>query len=449
MARPADIMESAAKSSPRLGRASVGWRIFAMLVGFGAIAYFQQKGVTIAAERIMPELSLSQMQIGWIQWAFLLAYTPGQLIGGRVGQWFGARSTLAVAGAVAVIATIAAPLVPTVLTGGAVFAGLFLSQLTLGFAQAPTFPVGAGIVRTWLPAGRWGVANGIQSMGAQLGAAVAPAAIVFCMQKFGWQRALFWTALPALGLVFTWAWYVRNTPCDHPSVSSEELAELEPSRAASTGFAFKATSRTKLPARDLALLTASYVGMNYVFYLLSNWSFLYLIQQRHFTVVDGGWLATLPPIGAALGAGIGGWAADALCLRLGARWGYRLVPLIALPTVALLLVLAVYVDNPFAAVIAMTLCYGVVELNEGAYWAAMIRLSGPNTMSAAGVLNTGGSLGGLIGIPVVAFLSGHGAWNAAFLVGALCAALSAAAWFGVDATRNERKIVRQAGVENR
>ena len=39
----------------------------------------------------------------------------------------------------------------------------------------------------------------------------------------------------------------------------------------------------------------------------------------------------------------------------------------------------------------------------------------------------------LIGIPIVAFLSGHGQWNATFLIGALCAALSAVAWLGVDA----------------
>jgi MFS family permease len=98
-----------------------------MLVGPGAVANFQQTGVTIAAERIMRELSLSQMQIGWIQWAFLLAYTPAQIIGGRLGQRFGARYTLTIAGIVAVLATIAMPLALAVLTGGALFAGLFLS----------------------------------------------------------------------------------------------------------------------------------------------------------------------------------------------------------------------------------------------------------------------------------------------------------------------------------
>ena len=272
-------------------RPRVGWRLFGILVGISAIAYFQQKGVTIAAERIMPELSLSQMQIGWIQWAFLLAYTSSQIIGGRIGQRFGARKTLAVAGGLAILATIATPLAPAVLTGGAIFIGLFVSQLTLGFAQAPTFPVSAGVIRTWLPARRWGFATGIQTTGAQLGAAITPGIIVFLMQKFGWQRALFWTALPSVALVIAWAWYARDTPREHPSISSEELVDLESTTPVTS------TSRASviLPRRDIALLTVSYTSMNYVFYLLANWSFLYLVQRRHFTVAQSGLFATLPP----------------------------------------------------------------------------------------------------------------------------------------------------------
>jgi ACS family glucarate transporter-like MFS transporter len=416
-----------------------------MFLGMSAIAYFQQKGVTIAAERIMPELSLTQMQIGWIQWAFLLAYTPTQVFSGLVGQRFGARVTLAVAGAVAVLATIAMPLVPALLTGSAVFAGLFLSQLVLGLAQAPTFPVGQGILRAWMPARRWGLASGASSMSAQLGAAAAPAVIVFLMQKFGWQRALFWTALPSLALVAGWAWYVRNTPGEHASVSPEELADLRLPGNAPSQDAATHTSRARLPFREITLLTASYTSLNYVFYLLANWSFLYLVQERHFSVAQSGWLATLPPLAAALGAGAGGGIVDALGARIGIRWGYRLVPFVSLPTIALLLLLAVYVAGPLTAVAGMTLCYGLVELNEGAYWAAITHIGGENTMMASGILNTGGSLGGLIGIPIVAYLSGHGAWNSAFLIGALCATFSAVAWFGIDITRSVSGAARERG----
>jgi hypothetical protein len=97
---------------------------------------------------------------------------------------------------------------------------------------------------------------------------------------------------------------------------------------------------------------------------------------------------------------------------------------------------SIYAVRSIAAVAAMALCFGLVELNEGAYWAAVTRVAGARTMAAAWILNTGGSLGGLIGIPVVAYLSGHGAWPAAFVIGALCAALSGVAWFAVDPTRS-------------
>jgi len=46
--------------------------------------------------------------------------------------------------------------------------------------------------------------------------------------------------------------------------------------------------------RDVLALTGSYVCMNYVYYLLANWCFLYLLQERHFTVLESGWLASTP-----------------------------------------------------------------------------------------------------------------------------------------------------------
>ena len=48
-----------------------------------------------------------------------------------------------------------------------------------------------------------------------------------------------------------------------------------------------------------------------------------------------------------------------------------------------------------------------------------------DTMSATGVLNTGGNGGGLIGIPIVAYLSGHGDWTVAFVIGAVFSVVGA------------------------
>jgi ACS family glucarate transporter-like MFS transporter len=414
----------------------VRWRIFGFLFAFACIAYFQQKGVTVAAAQMMPQLGLSQMQIGWIESAFLVGYAAFQLPGGVIGQWLGGRRVFVLIGIVAFLATVLTPLAPFVINGERLFAVLVGLQLLLGLAQGPVFPVSSGVMEAWFPSAQWALIQGLQVMGLQLASAITPPLIASLMATLGWQQALFWPALPALGLIALWAWYSRNSPAEHPGVSPEELAELDANAISQSQPSFSWRRLIAiLPDRSILLLTFSYLSMNYVFYLIGNWCFLYLVQVRHLSLVESGWLAAAPPLAAAFGAGLGGKLSGDLCRRLGAKWGFRLVPLVSLPAAGLLLLAAVYSPNPYGAVTALTLCYATLELNEGPYWAATMYVARIDTMSATGVLNTGGVLGGVIGIPIVAYLSGRGQWTAAFGIGTVVAILAALAWLGVDATR--------------
>ena len=51
-----------------LPRMRVRWWIFLYLFAFGGVAYFQQRGITVAAYQMMPQLHLTQEQIGWLLW---------------------------------------------------------------------------------------------------------------------------------------------------------------------------------------------------------------------------------------------------------------------------------------------------------------------------------------------------------------------------------------------
>lgn len=414
----------------------IRWRIFSMLFGFGCVAYIQQKGLTVAAERMMPDLGLTQMQIGWLEWAFVLGYAAFQLPGGVIGQRVGARPMFVAISILAFLATVLTPLAPLLLAGSALLVALLLLQLLLGVAQGPIFPVSSGVMEAWFRPEQWALVQGLQSMGLQIAAAATPPVVAYLMDAFGWQYALFWPALPALALIAVWAWYGRNAPAEHPQVTPQELAELGAASVAATQSAISWRRLGRLLAnRSILLLSFSYICMNYVFYLIANWCFLYLVQERHFSILEGGWLAAAPPLAAAVGAGVGGKLAIDLCARFGFRWGFRLVPLVALPTAGALLLVTVHLSNPYGAVIALALCYAIIELTEGSYWAATMFVARADTMSATGVLNTGGNIGGLIGIPIVAYLSGHGAWTAAFVIGTLFAVVGAAAWLGVDTTQ--------------
>jgi sugar phosphate permease len=118
----------------------VRWRIYAFLFTFGFIAYFQQKGLTVAAERIMPELGFSQMQIGWLEWAFVLGYAAFQFPGGVIGQRLGARLMFTLIGTVAFLATVLTPLAPVALSGTALFVACWHCSWSWGSRRAPYFP---------------------------------------------------------------------------------------------------------------------------------------------------------------------------------------------------------------------------------------------------------------------------------------------------------------------
>ena len=421
------------KSTVKQARLRIRWWIFVFMFLFPMLTYTQRTSINVAAERIMPLFHLSQMQLAMMMWAYTVAYTVLQIPAGVFGERIGARSTFVLIGVVSFVATIATPLLPMLLSGTALFVAWVLIQAMLGASHSPVSPVGAGVFEAWFPVNRWGIVNGLGSSGPDLGIALTPPLIVGLTVSLGWQRALLWVAVPTALLTALWGWYGRNTPSEHPSVTPTELAELgslanEPKRPLTMQRFLKI-----LANRNVLLLSASYLCMNYELYLLMNWSFLYLAQERHMSALEGGALAAIPPIGAAVGAWLGGELADRLATRHGARWGYRIVPLVTLPLVGILLLLAMRAPNPYLAVIALTFAFAGVESNEGSYWAANMSIARADTMAAGGVLNTWGNLGGVVGIPIVGWLTSHGNWYGAFAVGTAFAFAAAALWLLVNA----------------
>ncbi len=415
-------------------RPRIRWRIFAFLFAFGLIAYVQRNGVTVAAAQMMPQLHLTQLQIGWIEQAFVIGYALFQVPGGLIGLRFGARAAFTAFGIVAFAAAMTTPLAPEIVSGPALFVVLLGAQFVLGVAQGGIFPVSNGVFEAWFPVRQWPQVNGWQNMGLNLGAAMTPPLIAALMTAMGWQWALAWSTLPPIAVVLLWAWYARNTPREHPAVSAAELADLGDAAPPAGGGGITIGRLLRLLGhRNTVLLALSYFLMNYSFYLVSNWCFLYLIQRRHFSVLESGWLAMGPPIVAAIGAGAGGVITGRLCERLGARWGFRGVPLVSLPIAGLLLAVAALAGNPYVAVAALTACFGFIEMNEAPYWAAAMAMGRRDTMAICGVLNTGGILGGIVGIPIVAYLSGHHAWGTAFAIGRASAVVGALLWLAIDA----------------
>jgi MFS family permease len=165
------------------------------------------------------------------------------------------------------------------------------------------------------------------------------------------------------------------------------------------------------------------------------WSFLYLVQERKLSVLESGWLAALPFVVAGIAAAAGGRLADALRARFGDRIGMRIIPLVALPLAAVFLYLTVSLESAYWAVAALCFGFACVELNEGPFWGAAMRLQPSDTMAATAVLNTGGNLGGMVATPIIAALSAGKNWQLVFATGAATSIVAALLWLWIDAGR--------------
>src|SRR5260221_9365463 len=91
---PSPLSSSAAEARP----GNIRWLIVALLVGFSMVSYIERMNISVAAKFMMPELDLTQIQIGQVFSAFLIGYSMFQVPMGMLGDRFGPSRLLVALG---------------------------------------------------------------------------------------------------------------------------------------------------------------------------------------------------------------------------------------------------------------------------------------------------------------------------------------------------------------
>src|SRR5262249_30876575 len=146
------------------------------------ITYIDRVNLSTAAPLIRREFGLSQTQMGIVFSAFGYPYAVFQIIGGALGDRFGARRTLTICGIVWAIATIL-----TGLTRGLI--SLSLVGLRPGRGGGAPFPPAPGAMQYWVWAGRRAYAQGLPHAFARSGNAIAPPLVVLLIGLVTWRGA--------------------------------------------------------------------------------------------------------------------------------------------------------------------------------------------------------------------------------------------------------------------
>ena len=81
-----------------VSRVPTRWRLFSVLFLLSFLSYLMRQNIHVAGEFMMPELGISEIEMGWIYAAFIWGYALCQLPGGVFGKLLGPRVALTCAG---------------------------------------------------------------------------------------------------------------------------------------------------------------------------------------------------------------------------------------------------------------------------------------------------------------------------------------------------------------
>src|SRR5580658_3360066 len=203
----------------RLGKVGAPAVVLALLCAMYFVYFVDRVSISTAAPLIKADLKISNTQLGLAFSAFAIPYALFQLIGGWIGDKLGPRLTLSICCAIVGISV--------VLTGAVTgFASLFSLRLALGFGEGAGFPTATRAMASWTPQGSWGFAQGIVHSFGRIGNAVTPPIMAGLLVFSTWRGSFAILGTVSLLWPVAWAWYFRDDPHQHPSMTLAALEKL-------------------------------------------------------------------------------------------------------------------------------------------------------------------------------------------------------------------------------
>ena len=218
------------------------WMICALLFFAATVNYIDRQVLGILKPTLTAEFGWSELDYGWIVFAFQTAYAIGLLFVGRLMDRFGTKKGFAVSITVWSLAAIAhAWALPigvaaaallnffgyvSTTTAFASVLGFMIVRFVLGLGEAGNFPASIKTVAEWFPKKERALATGIFNSGTNVGALATPLLVPLIVLYWGWWEAFIITG--AIGFLWLAFWLIiYKRPEEHKRLSPAELAYIQ------------------------------------------------------------------------------------------------------------------------------------------------------------------------------------------------------------------------------
>ena len=358
-----------------------------------AITYIDRVNVSTAATVFRQELHLSNTQVGFVFSAFAYPYLLFQIFGGYVGDRFGARMALTVAGVIWSAGTILTGLAGSLAT-------MIGARLMLGFGEGATFPVATRAMSDWTTVGRRGFAQGITHSAARLGNALTPPMVAALTLALSWRGSFLVMGAVSLAWTLIWVLYFRDNPRDHPAITATEIERLPSFRTR------EQRRREPVPwgrlTRRMLPVTIVYFCYGWTLWLYLSWIPQYFAQSYKLNLRDSALFAAGVFFGGVVGDTLGGVVTDRVYDRTRDHNKARrnLVVFGFLCSLASMLPI-LFVHDVTLAAIFLSAAFFFSEFTIGPMWAIPMDIAPKYSGTASGLMNSGSALAAIIS-PVIA-----------------------------------------------
>ncbi len=240
----------------RVGR--YRWTICALLFFASAVNYVDRQVIAILKPTLQGEFGWTDIDYGWIIFAFSTAYALGFIFAGRFMDKVGTKIGFTVAiilwsigalmhawavgvgevalpiltpiidGLLAAINAIITPLgfAPWSIVLSVSVAGFIVARFVLGLGESGNFPAAIKTTAEWFPKKERALSTGIFNAGTNVGALVTPLVVPILVAVWGWYEAFIITGV--LGFIWLAFWLLMyKRPEEHPRLSADELAYIQ------------------------------------------------------------------------------------------------------------------------------------------------------------------------------------------------------------------------------
>ncbi len=372
------------------------WIIVGLLLLATSLSFLDRQVLSVSILKIKEELSITDIDYGFINAGFLISYAVMFTLGGILIDLYGSRLGLAFSVGFWSFATLLHSLSTNVFHFG-------FFRFMLGIGEGACFPGAIKAVIEWVPKNKQALANGIAIGGSAIGAVIAPPLCVYLLGIVGWRSVFLVTG----GFGFVWLLFLliftRSKKQSPQYVIQEKKSDGERERPKLIAL---------IKSREVMVFIVIRFVLDPIFYFYMFWIPKYLNQIHTLSIEAIGNILWIPFLALGIGNVFGGGLSDSIFRRSSnLNFARKLVMGVA-AALTIPIVFIGFIHSYILIIILMSLAFFAHGLWITNYITSISDLFGKRlTSTVVGLSGSAGATSSLVLNPLIGYIIMHFSYN--------------------------------------